>query len=78
MRFDEVYGSWTEKRLTQEEAARILGVSDRTFRRYLLRYEESGLDGLTDKRMAQILRKSATPILEICWRYRRTITGQMV
>ena len=64
MRFDEVYASWTEKRLTQEEAARILGVSDRTFRRYLLRYEESGIDGLTDKRMAQISWRCA-PVDEV-------------
>ncbi|MBW2631835.1 MAG: hypothetical protein JRC90_08750 [Deltaproteobacteria bacterium] len=25
MRFEETYGVWTEKRLSQEEAARILG-----------------------------------------------------
>ena len=54
MRFKDVYASWSEKRLTQEEAARILGVSDRTFRRYLLRYEESGMEGLTDKRISQV------------------------
>jgi len=34
------YG-WTEKRLTQEEAARLLGVCDRTFRHYINRYEEN-------------------------------------
>jgi len=33
MRFEEAYDVWTEKRLSQEEAARILGVCDRTFRR---------------------------------------------
>ena len=32
MRFEEVYFGWTESRLSQEEAARILGVSERTFR----------------------------------------------
>jgi hypothetical protein len=26
MRFEEAYSSWQEKRLTQEEAARLLGV----------------------------------------------------
>jgi hypothetical protein len=35
MRFEEVYTGWTESWLTQEEAARILGVCDRTFRRYI-------------------------------------------
>ena len=42
MRFEEVYFGWNESRLTQEEAARILGVCDRTFRRYIDRYEEMG------------------------------------
>jgi len=53
MRFEEAYGVWTEKRLSQEEAARMLGVCDRTFRRYINRYEERGLDGLLDKRLTQ-------------------------
>jgi transposase len=49
MRFEEAYESGSEKRFTQEEAARLLGVSDRTFRRYLCRYEKEGLDALTVK-----------------------------
>ena len=53
MRFSEVYSGWTESRLSQEEAARILGVSDRTFRRYRDRYEGSGVAGLSDKRLTQ-------------------------
>lgn len=32
MRFDEAYGGWQERRLTQEAAARLLGVCDRTIR----------------------------------------------
>ena len=43
MRFEEAYGGWTESRLTQEEAARLPGVCERTFRRYIDRYEEDGL-----------------------------------
>ena len=35
LRFEEAYSSWTERRLTQEEAARLLGVCERTFRRYV-------------------------------------------
>jgi len=31
---------------TQDEAARLLGVCERTFRRYLARREADGLDGL--------------------------------
>ena len=53
MRFEEVYLGWNESRLTQEEAAEILGVTDRTFRRYINRYEEEGLEGLSDKRLVQ-------------------------
>ncbi len=34
-RFEEAYCGWTERRLTQEEAARLLGVCDRTFRRWI-------------------------------------------
>ena len=34
------YGGWEERRLTQEEAARLPGVCARTFRRYVARYEE--------------------------------------
>ena len=30
MRFEEAYGGWQERRLTQEEAARMLGVCERT------------------------------------------------
>ena len=47
MRFEEVYFGWSESWLSQEEAARVLGVSDRTFRRYINRYEETGDSGVT-------------------------------
>jgi transposase len=64
MRFLEAYECWTEGQLTQEEAARLLGVSDRTFRRYLTSYEEEGIDGLIDKRINQISLKRA-PVDEV-------------
>ena len=47
MRFEEVYFGWSESWLSQEEAALVLGVSDRTFRRYINRYEEMGDSGVT-------------------------------
>jgi len=65
MRFEEVYGQWGGGRLTQQEAARILGVSDRTFRRYIYRYEEEGLEGLYDKRIARASHRCA-PVDEVC------------
>ncbi len=59
MRFEEVYQGWTQKRFTQEEAALLLGVCDRTFRRYLCRYEKDGLDALMDKRISQVSHRRA-------------------
>jgi predicted DNA-binding protein (UPF0251 family) len=41
MRFQEVYDGWQDDRLTQEEAALILGVSDRPFRRYIDRFRRA-------------------------------------
>lgn len=64
MRFEEAYCSWTEKRLNQTEAARLLGVCERTFRRYVNRYEENGLEGLIDKRLEQVSHRRA-PIDEV-------------
>ncbi len=53
MRFEEAYGGWTGRRLNQSEAARLLGVCDRTFRRYIDRYESTGIEGLLDRRLCQ-------------------------
>ncbi len=64
MRFEEAYGAWSERRLTQEEAAQLLGVCDRTFRRYIDRYEEEGLAGLVDKRLEQVSHHRA-PVDEV-------------
>ncbi|MDR2935498.1 MAG: helix-turn-helix domain-containing protein [Candidatus Adiutrix sp.] len=50
-RFEEAYQGWGSGRLNQEEAALILGVCSRTFRRYVERYEERGLEGLRDRRL---------------------------
>ena len=71
-RFEEAYGGWTESRLTQEEAARVLGVCARTFRRWIDRYQEEGLDGLRDKRLAQASRRGAPvdEVLALVDRYR--------
>jgi hypothetical protein len=45
MRFEQAYTDWQTGRLTREEAARILGVCERSFRRYAQRYETGGLEG---------------------------------
>lgn len=64
MRFEEAYGGWQQGRLTQSEAASLLGVCERTFRRYLSRYEESGLEGLIDQRLEQVSHRKA-PVDEV-------------
>jgi len=63
MRFEEVYSGWQRRHLTQEEAARVLGVCQRTFRRLVDRYEESGLEGLIDRRLDGACRKA--PVDEV-------------
>lgn len=64
MRFEETFSLWTEGRISQEEAARILGVHERSFRRHVNRYRENGLDGLIDKRLNQASSRKA-PVDEV-------------
>lgn len=54
MRFQEAYKGWQDKGLTQEEAGQLLGVSGRTFRRQIARFEAEGMQGLMDLRMSQV------------------------
>jgi transposase len=44
---------WESAQLNQEEAAELLGVSERTFRRWTRRYEEEGEVGLLDRRLGK-------------------------
>src|SRR5580704_10687019 len=44
---------WESAELNQEEAAELLGVSERTFRRWTRRYEEDGEAGLVDRRLGK-------------------------
>ena len=53
MKFEEIYGRWRQRRLSQAEAAEILGMSERTFRRWRERYDEQGLEGLLDRRLGK-------------------------
>ena len=59
MRFQEAYEGWSEGRLTQAEAAQILGQCERSFRRHIERYESDGLQGLLDKRLSQVSKRRA-------------------
>jgi hypothetical protein len=48
----------------QIEATLLLGVCDRTFRRYMDKYDEGGLDALLDKRLIQASHRCA-PVDEV-------------
>jgi len=76
-RFEEAYDGWIEKRLSQEEAARILGVSDRTFRRYVERFDDGGLEALADKRLSQTSHRKAPvdEVMALTERYRARHDG---
>jgi transposase len=52
-RFLTLLHRWESAELNQEEAAELLGVSERTFRRWTRRYEEEGEAGLLDRRLGK-------------------------
>ena len=51
--FLNLLNRWELAELNQEEAAELLGVSERTFRRWTRRYEEEGEAGLIDRQARQ-------------------------
>ena len=59
LRFEEALDAWTERRLTQEEAAQLLEVCPRTFRRYVDRYEAVGDRRPVDKRLSEVSARRA-------------------
>ncbi len=77
MRFEEAYESWNAGRLTQAEAAQILGMCERSFRRYLVRYEAEGLEGLIDRRLEQVSNRRAPvdEVMALTEQYRRRHHG---
>jgi hypothetical protein len=77
MRFEEAYEGWNRGRLTQEEAARLLGMCERSFRRYVSRFEADGVDGLLDRRLEQMSRRAAPvdEVMALTERYRTQHAG---
>jgi transposase len=63
MRFEDVLCRTERSELSQMEAAEVLGVSERTFRRWRNRYREEGPSGLADRRLRPSLRRA--PVAEI-------------
>jgi hypothetical protein len=77
MRFKEAYEGWQESRLSQMEAAQLLGVCDRTFRRYADRYEQEDLQGLIDRRLGAVSHRRAPvdEVMKMVGLYRRRYEG---
>ena len=78
--FQNVLGHWQARRLSALEAAEMLGMSERSFRRYRRRYEDDGLDGLFDRRLdkASARRVPADRIEWVLEQYRSRHTGWTV
>jgi len=53
MRFSDLLDRTEAKKLTQDAASELLGISVRTFQRWAERYEAEGDDGLVDRRMGR-------------------------
>ena len=63
MRFEELYARQQQRELTVEDAAEMLGVTERTFRRWRGRYEAEGAEGLQDRRLGRVSAR-AVPVDE--------------
>jgi transposase len=53
MKFSTILGRWKSGELSQVEAAEVLGMTERTFRRWYVRFEEEGIAGLKDRRIGK-------------------------
>ncbi len=53
IKFRSVLDGYKSSELNQCEAAELLGISERTFRRWQQRYEEAGEAGLLDRRLGR-------------------------
>src|SRR5271156_6493890 len=63
MRFEDVLGRSERSELSQMEAAELLGISERSFRRWRDRHRDGGLEGLYDRRLIRSPRRA--PVAEI-------------
>lgn len=77
MRFEELLDRHRRGYVTQAEAAEMLGVSERTFRRWETRYREEGADGLRDRRIGKpsSRRAAAEELARILGLYREHYQG---
>ena len=63
MRFEDVLGRSERSELSRAEAGELLGVSERTFRRWRDRHREHGMAGLSDGRLRLSARRA--PVAEV-------------
>ena len=76
-KFRDVLSRWERRELSMMEAAEVLGMSERQFRRYRARFEEDGEAGLLDRRLGKVSRKRV-PEQKRAWmldEYRRHYQG---
>src|SRR3984885_11623408 len=64
MRFTDVLGRSERSELSQMEAAELLGISERTFRRWRDRHRDDGQAGLADRRLTASPRRAAVAEIE--------------
>lgn len=80
MRFEELYERRQRRVLTMAAAAEMLGVTERTFRRWSGRYEAEGPEGLRDRRIGRVSAR-AVPVddaLRMVTLYESRYTGWTV
>lgn len=80
MRFEELYERRHRRELTMAEAAEILGVTERTFRRWGDRYEAEGAAGLADRRLGRASTRAVPTdeVLQMVTLYETRYTGWTV
>lgn len=80
MRFEELYERRQRRELTMADAAEILGVTERTFRRWGDRYEAEGAVGLADRRLGRASARAVPTdeVLQMVTLYETQYTGWTV
>ena len=61
IKFRSVFERYEASELNQIDAAALLGVSERTFRRWCVRFEDGGEAGLLDRRLGQASGRRVPP-----------------
>ena len=76
MRFEQIFDRWERSELSQSEAAELLGIGERSFRRWSVRHRDGGLAGLRDRRLGPSpLRAAPEEIERMLGLYRDTYRG---